>query len=80
MFLVLSVAGSEDKWKLLCMVRGYHFYKHIWDPWLEDEFTTKRIRDTTLMTSMQWPYYLGLPIGRLTVFFPCSVDLKKAAM
>ena len=33
------MAGSEDVWKLLCVVRGYHVYKDVWDPYLEDEFT-----------------------------------------
>ena len=30
--LKLSMAGSEDEWKLLCVVRGYHVYKYVWDP------------------------------------------------
>ena len=24
--------GSEDEWKLLCVVKGYHVYKYVWDP------------------------------------------------
>ena len=40
----LSMAGSGDVWKLLCVVRGYHVYKYVWDPYLEDEFTTKHQR------------------------------------
>ena len=31
-------------WKLLCVVWGYHFYKDVWDPYLEDVFTTKHER------------------------------------
>ena len=23
---------SEDEWKLLCVVKGYHVYKYVWDP------------------------------------------------
>ena len=44
MLLQLSMAGSGDVWKLLCVVRGYHIYKDVWDPYLEDEFTTKHQR------------------------------------
>ena len=32
---------EETEWKLLCVVRGYHAYKDVWDPVLEDEFRTK---------------------------------------
>ena len=28
----LSMAGSEDEWKLLCVVRGDHAYKDVWSP------------------------------------------------
>ena len=27
--LELSMAGSEDEWKLLFVVSGYHVYKHV---------------------------------------------------
>ena len=37
----VSMAGSQDEWKLLCVVQGYDVYKNAWDPYLEDEFTTK---------------------------------------
>ena len=43
-FLGLSMAGCKNEWKLLCMMRGYHVYKHVWDLYLEDEFTTKHQR------------------------------------
>jgi len=42
--LELSMAGSEDEWKLLFVVSSYHVYKHVWDSYLEDEFTTKHQR------------------------------------
>ena len=38
-----SCEGSEpgDVWKLLCVVRGYHVYQSVWEPYLGDEFATK---------------------------------------
>ena len=35
--------GSYE-WKLLCVVRGYHVYKDVWVPYLEDDFTTEHQR------------------------------------
>ena len=32
---------TTEEWKLLCVVRGYHAYKDVWDPVLEDQFRTK---------------------------------------
>ena len=40
--LELSLAGSEDEWKLLFVVSGYYVYKHVWDSYLGDEFTNPR--------------------------------------
>ena len=31
--------------KLLCMVKGYHAYKEMWDSYLEDEFTMSTERN-----------------------------------
>lgn len=28
------MVGSEDEWKLLCVVRGYHVYRDVWDPYI----------------------------------------------
>jgi len=38
------MAGSEDEWKILCVVRGYHVYSDMWNLYLEDEFMTKHQR------------------------------------
>ncbi len=38
------MADSEHQLKLMCVVRGYHVYKDVWDPYLEDDFTTKHQR------------------------------------
>ena len=38
------MAGSGDEWKVLCVVRGHHAYKDVWDPFLEDDFKTKHQR------------------------------------
>ena len=44
----LLIAVSEDMWKVLCIVKGYHAYKEMWDSYLEDEFTTKYQLNATL--------------------------------
>ena len=44
LFLELLMAGSEDEWKILCVVRGYHVYSDMWNLYLEDEFMTKHQR------------------------------------
>ena len=31
------MTGSEDEWTLLRVVRGYHVYKDVWDPYFEDD-------------------------------------------
>ena len=31
----------EDEWRFVCVVRGYHIYKDMWDPYLGNGFTTK---------------------------------------
>ncbi len=36
-----SRSTEGDVLTLLCVVRGYHVYKDIWDPYLGDDFTTK---------------------------------------
>ena len=36
-----STEADVSVYRLLCVVRGYHVYKAIWDPYLGDEFTTK---------------------------------------
>ena len=35
---------SGDEWKLLCMVRSYHVYKHMWDLYLDDNFMMEHQR------------------------------------
>ena len=35
----------EDEWRFVCVVRGYHVYKDVWDPYLGDGFTTKHERN-----------------------------------
>ena len=35
----------EDEWRFLCVIRGYHVYKDVWDPYLGDGFTTKHDRN-----------------------------------
>ena len=55
------MTGSEDDWKLLCVVRGYHVYKKcaisVFGGY---EFATN-IRDVTLATSRQLVSYWPLP-------------------
>ena len=82
--LELSIAGSEDEWKLLFVVNGYHVYKHMWDSYLEDECTTKHQRcqpsrqvcnrHTTGGQNVFQQAFLGLLTGRFTVF-PHSVNI-----
>ena len=38
------MAKCQEEWKMLCVVRDYHAYKDVWDPFLEDEFTTRHQR------------------------------------
>ena len=42
------MAGSEDEWKFLCVVRGYHVYKYVWDP-LQKLFNHR------------WMFFRGMP-------------------
>ena len=37
----------EDKWRFVCVVRGYHIYKDMGDPYLDDGFTTKHERNNS---------------------------------
>ena len=55
---------ATEEWKLLCVVRGYHAYKDVWDPVLEDQFRTKHQYKSVLCkmhinlksaTILQWP-------------------------
>jgi len=36
--------GPEQEVTLMCVVRGYHVYKDVWDPYPEDDFVTKHQR------------------------------------
>ena len=38
------MAGPEQKVMLMCVVRGYHVYKDVWDPYPEEDFVTKHQR------------------------------------
>ena len=38
----MVVSGGE--WKLLCIVRSYHVYKHVWDLYLDDNFMMEHQR------------------------------------
>ena len=40
----MAGSGDVDEWNMLCVVRGYHAYKDVWDPFLEDDFKTKHQR------------------------------------
>ena len=31
----------EEEWRFACVIRGYHVYKDVWDPYPGDSFTTK---------------------------------------
>ena len=42
------MAGPEDEWKLLCMGRGYHVYKYVWD--LSQRLFNHR-----------WKFFRGMP-------------------
>ena len=41
-----STEADVSVYRLLCVVRGYHVYKAIWDPYLGDEFTTKHEKNS----------------------------------
>ena len=57
---------SGDEWKLLCMVRSYHVYKHVWDLYLDDNFTMEHQRRIPT-TNIQLPSYVPV----LTNDLPC---------
>lgn len=38
------ICPSMEELKLPCVVRGYHAYMNVWDPYLGDTFTTKHER------------------------------------
>ena len=70
---------ATEEWKLLCVVRGYHAYKDVWDPVLEDQFRTKHQKhnshDKYAMTvvpvdtsASRAGRFLGLPTSRFIVF------------
>ena len=48
------MAGSEDEWKVLCVVRGYHVYNDVWDLYLEDDFMTRGVGNN---------YFSGFSVG-----------------
>ena len=68
-----------EEWKLLCVVRGYHACKYVWDPVLEDQLRAKHQKhnshdkyamavvsvDTSASRAGR---FLGLPTGRFVVF------------
>ena len=35
----------EDKWRFMCIVRGYHIYKDVWEPYLSKDLTMKYQRN-----------------------------------
>ena len=49
---------ATEEWELLCVVRGYHAYKDVWDSVLEDQFKTKHQKqnshDKYTMAVVQW--------------------------
>ena len=39
-----TVTTSTDEFRFHSAVRGYHVYRSVWDPFLDDTFTTKHDR------------------------------------
>ena len=66
-----STEADMSVYRLLCVVRGYHVYKAIWDPYLGDELPTLTLAVSTGISSSAL-LFLGLPTGRFTVFCPGS--------
>ena len=40
-----NVLLTMGQWRFMCIVYGYHVYKELWEPFLNDEFTTKHQRN-----------------------------------
>ncbi len=57
------MASSSDVLRLPCVVRGYHVYKAMWDPYLGDDFSTMHQRNnrTTSTQSLCWSLHGLLP-------------------
>ena len=61
---------NEDEWKLLCVVRGYHVYKYVWD-------------SSQNLFNHHWMFFCGMPnflsVGRTPWYRPtCAVLLHGA--
>ncbi len=70
----IEMASTEgDVLRILCVVRGYHVYKAIRDPYLGDEFTTKHQKNNPheLLT------LTGPPYRRALVFRPPEWSLHR---
>ena len=70
---------ATEEWKLLCVVMGYHAFKDVWDPALEDQFRTNNQKHNShdkyamAVVPVNTPASragrsLGLPAGHFVIF------------